>query len=89
LVKLAALGTGPTRGGFKASNGRSFAVSGNALYEITDPSNPVLLGTGNTSSGPVSFADNGTQMVIVDGTNGYILDFTANTLGSNHVGWLP
>jgi hypothetical protein len=81
LVKLAALGDGPTRGGFKASNGRSFAVSGNALYEITDPSNPALLGTGNTSSGPVCFADNGTQLVIVDGTNGYLLDFTANTLG--------
>lgn len=80
LVKLGTLGNGPTRGGFTCSNDRSFAVSGNGLYEITDPSNPVLLGTGNTSSGPVSFADNGTQLVIVDGSAGYVLDFTANTL---------
>jgi hypothetical protein len=80
LVKLATLGTGPTRGGFTASNGRSYAVSGAGLYDITTPESPSHLADGGTSSGPVSMEDNGTQLLIVDGSAGYILDFTALTL---------
>lgn len=78
LVLLGALDAGPTRGGFTASNGRTFAVSSNTLYELTAPNSAISYGTLNTTSGRVKMTDNGTQLLVVDGTNGYILTFATN-----------
>jgi len=51
-----------------------YAVAGNSVYEITTAGVSSLLGTITTSTGHVSMADNGTQLIIVDGTNkGYIV----------------
>jgi hypothetical protein len=78
LVLLGTLDAGPTRGGFTASNGRTFVVSKNTLYELTAPATAISYGNLNTSSGRVRMSDNGTQLLVVDGTNGYILTFATN-----------
>jgi hypothetical protein len=76
---LSTLGLGPNRGLFTASNDRSFAASGSALYEVTNPSAPVNLGSFVTSSGTVSMADNGVHLLCVDGSKGYTFKFSDST----------
>lgn len=71
LRPLATLGTGPIRGEWTASTGTLFVVSGSTLYKVDSTWNAVSLGTLQTSSGAVSMSDNGIQLVIVDGPNGY------------------
>lgn len=66
------LATGPVRGLWQASNGQVFAVGGDKLYRVTSDGMASELGTLNTSAGPVSIADNGLHVVIVDGPNGYV-----------------
>jgi hypothetical protein len=76
---------GEVRGGIEY-NGKAYFVIGNTLYEITSNGTATSRGTINTSSGRVSMAHNGTrvggnqQIMIVDGTNGYIYDNTTSTL---------
>jgi len=86
LDPLFQVGTGPIRGLFRASNERGYVVSGTGLYLI-NPGNAVVgLGNIGTSSGPVSMADNGTNLLLVDGSaTGYFTtlgntDF--NTVGA-------
>ena len=56
-----------------------YAVVGLTLYSINNAGTTTVLGTLlNTSSGRVYFADNGTQLMLVDGSSGYIYNF--NTL---------
>jgi hypothetical protein len=51
-----------------------YAVVGNTVYEITSAGVATSLGTITTSTGHISMADNGTQLLIVDGTtSGYIV----------------
>jgi len=61
----------PTRGGWRASNGEFFVVGGDKLYRVSSAWVATELGTLLTSSGPVSIADNGEHVVVVDGTYGY------------------
>lgn len=49
-----------------------FEVVGNVLYQLDGTGVPINRGTLLTSTGRVSMADNGTQLMIVDGTYGYI-----------------
>lgn len=44
------------------------------LYEINNAKQSTALGTLSTSAGRVGMADNGTQLIVVDGTDGYIYD---------------
>lgn len=81
LALLQTIGSGPIRGMWysnaplngSTNTGIFFVVSGNGVYTV--PLNlttaATLIGTLQTSSGPVSMADNGIQMMIVDGPNGY------------------
>lgn len=78
LSLFATAGSGPIRGEYAAANGRAFAVSGNTLYEITSAGISTSRGTLNTSSGAVTIADNGFQLMIVDGGNGYIFTYLTN-----------
>lgn len=71
LRELVELSTGPVRGTFTDSTGQLWAVGGNTLYKISDLWVATSVGTLNTSSGRVSFADNGIQVVLVDGPYGY------------------
>lgn len=51
--------------------GTAYVVNGNTLYQIlSDGSEGALGSIGGT--GPVSMADNGTQMLIVNGSQGYV-----------------
>lgn len=67
---------------YTASNGVLYAVCGNTLYSISAAWVKTAIGTLSTSSGDVSLADNGVQMMIVDGANGYILTFSSNVFAT-------
>lgn len=72
LLRRVTVGTGPIRGVYATSTGNLAVVSGSGLYAITPAWSAVLIGTLATSTGPVDMADNGIQLMIVDGPNGYI-----------------
>jgi len=82
LTLFSNVGDGPIRGS-KKYNDLHFVVSGNELYEVNAGGASVLRGTLNSSVGKVGMehngADNGQQLLIVDGTNGYIWDSRNNT----------
>lgn len=71
--------SGPGRGCKTAANGRGFIVTGNQLYELNTNGTRTLRGTLLTNTSRVSLAENGLQLMIVDGTFGYIFEFTTNT----------
>jgi hypothetical protein len=68
--------------------GYLFVVSGNTLYRIDSKLVSTTVGTINTTSGFVTFIDNGiaangvggNQMLILDGSYGYVYDYLANTI---------
>jgi len=63
LRLLANMGDGPIRGLWQFG-GYGYAVSGEVLYKIDSIWNASAVGTVSGSSGPVSMADNGTQLFI-------------------------
>jgi len=72
LTLRVTLATAPVRGIHRASTGALFAVGGNVLYEInTTLWTATSLGTLKTSLGAVSIADNGDDVLVVDGSFGY------------------
>ena len=77
--------SGEVRGGIDYNN-RAYFVIGNTFYEFNSAGTGASRGTLNTSTGLVSMAHNGTrtganqQIMIVDGTTGYIYDNTTSTL---------
>jgi len=70
LRLLATLGAGPVRGLWQFG-GYGYAVSGNTLYKIDAAWTATSLGT-VLGTGPVSMADNGTQLFIASNPLGYI-----------------
>jgi len=71
-------GGGPHRGCLTTEGGRCFFVSGNKLYEISALGVATERGTLNSAITRVSLAANGTQVMMVDGVNGYILTLATN-----------
>ena len=76
--------------------GRWFVVCGSGLYEIVGGA-AVSRGTLSSSSGTVGMSHNNTQLVVVDGANGYVLTLATNVLtaitspgwrGSRSVGFI-
>lgn len=53
-----------------------YAVCGNALFKVSSDGSKSSVGTLSTYTGPVSIADNGLEIMIVDGTSGYLYDGT-------------
>src|SRR6266446_5726898 len=79
LLLFATLSTGPVRGLYTASNGRCFAVSGTHLYELASDGTATVRGALVTATGVVSMADNGLELIVVDGTTaGYLLTLSTN-----------
>jgi len=70
LRLLQTIGDGPIRGMW-AFGGYGYVVSGNSLYRINSNFVASLIGT-ITGGGPVSMADNGTQLFIAANPDGYI-----------------
>lgn len=55
-------------------NDRMYAVVSNNFYQIDSSLNYSVIGTLNTTTGYVGFANNETQLVLVDGIDGWIFD---------------
>ena len=79
LTRRVTLPTYPVRGIWTASNGEVYAVGGNKLYQLYSSWVATELGSLNTSTGRVSMADNGIQVIIVDGTDGYYYNMSTDT----------
>tara|TARA_R110000782_G_scaffold55229_2_gene116489 strand:- start:623 stop:2047 length:1425 start_codon:yes stop_codon:yes gene_type:complete len=79
LRKVLTLATFPVRG-IIANNNLWWVVSGNSVYKVTASYVVTLIGTINTNSGQVSMALNGSQIIIVDGTNGYLVTIATNSI---------
>lgn len=84
LTKALTLPLSPVRGLYTVSfSGTMYAVGGNTLYTIDSSNVATALGTLKTSTGAVSFSDNGSeggQLILVDGLYGYILNLANNQL---------
>jgi hypothetical protein len=78
LRRLAVVGTGPIRG-LWTFNGVGYVVSGNSLYKLNSAFSATLLGS-VSGTGPVSMADNGTQLFIATNPDGYIYNSATDTL---------
>lgn len=76
LTLLATVGIGPIRG-LWTFNGVGYVVSGLELYKITSSYTATLLGT-VSGTGPVSMADNGTQLFIACNGPSYIYNSLTN-----------
>ena len=81
LDPFAQLGSNPARGlyWFQAQN-LLYAVCSNYLYEVYNNGTYLVRGQLNTTQGNVSMSDNGSQLIIVDGANGYIFEPTTQPL---------
>lgn len=71
VVSFATCGNGPIRGLHTMSD-VAYAVSGSSIYRIDADGTATSVDTGINGSGLVSIADNGTQLAIVNGSEGYI-----------------
>lgn len=78
-VLRATAGTGPIRGGI-AAGGYAWFVSGNTVYRMASDYSTINCGTILTASGPVALAANDTQIIIVDGTTGYLVEMSFLTV---------
>ena len=98
LRRLATIGTGPIRGLWapQITGSDGYVVSGQGLYKIDTSYNATFLGTID-GSGPVSIADNGTQIFIAANPNGYIYNMSTGAFapigdpdfpGASTVGYL-
>ncbi len=64
-----------------------YGVAGSKLYRIASDWTATELGTLSSSTGPVDFADNTTQLCIVDGPYGYAYDLDASTFSTIGGSW--
>jgi hypothetical protein len=79
LRKVVTLPTGPVRNSI-AEKGYVWVVSGNTVYRVDKSYAVITVGTINTSIGQISMASNGSEIIIVDGVNGYIISTTSLTV---------
>ena len=92
----ATVGAGPIRGKH-VFNGVMFVVSGNKLYSVTTAGVSTVIGTLSTSTGRVSMQDNGlasagiggNQLIVVDGTAGYIYNVSTAAFSTISGGGFP
>lgn len=82
LKLLATVGIGPIRGvwAFSPDDNTAFVVSGTQLYKINETYTATLIGN-VSGTGPVSMADNGTQLFIACNGPSYIYNNTTNAFG--------
>lgn len=66
---------------YQATNGDFYVLGGNTLYLVTAAGVFTALGVIGAGATPVSMADNGSVLILVDGTtHGYVIDLTAHTM---------
>jgi Phage stabilisation protein len=76
LTLFASLGSA-IRGAISVE-GRCFVVAGSTLYEVSSAGTATSKGSLSTSTGVVSMAYGISQLVLVDGPNGYVLTLATN-----------
>jgi hypothetical protein len=76
LVTFVNFGAYPSRGFYKKGD-FLYVVNRFTLWRVANDGSMTSVGTLVTSAGRVDISDNGTQIIIVDGTNGYI--YNTNT----------
>jgi len=79
LRLLTTAGDGPVRG-LWTYGGVAYIVSGDKLYQMAGFGTPVVIGT-VSGTGPVSMADNGTQLFIACGGPSYIYNNSTGAFG--------
>jgi hypothetical protein len=72
-------GTSVARGALRFSSSYAYWVVGNTVYRMDTSYVLTSCGTINTSSGRVGMASNGTEVIIVDGTDGWLVNGTTLT----------
>lgn len=72
LVAFRDFGAFPSRGMYQKGD-FNYLVNRDKLYKIANDGTTTVLGTLATNSGRVDMADNGVQLIVVDGPNGYIV----------------
>ena len=84
------LGATPFRGGIEfPSLAVSFVVHRGVFYEINNAGVATNRGTLLTTTGRVSMSDNGVQVMVVDGSYGYIYNTVTNVFTQNVLTALP
>ena len=79
LRLLATVGSGPIRG-LWVTNGIAYVVSGSEFYSLDTDWVSTLIGT-VSGTGPVSMADNGTQIFIACNPAGFIYNISTGVFG--------
>ena len=79
LSEYAEVSEAPGRGAISSTSNRAFVVSGNGFFEVFSDGTTTKHGTLNTFNNQVSIAENSTQIIVVDGEDGWI--FTKATDG--------
>ena len=74
LVLFTSFGDTPIRGIYQKDD-FLYVVHRGTLYSVNNASVKTVLGTIGTTTGKVYMADNGTQLILTDGTAGYIYNF--------------
>lgn len=88
LLLLCVCGTGPIRG-IRTVRNVLYVVSGDAVYSVSPSLKVTLLGTIFSSVGSVSMSDNGSQVIIVDGTYGYLVTVSTGAVSRISAGAFP
>jgi hypothetical protein len=77
--EFADLGAAPARAQWTLSvSTYLYSVNGDKFYQVDNAGVSTLRGTINTTTGYVCMTDNGTEILIVDGVNGYIFNTSTN-----------
>lgn len=83
LVLKGFYGSAGWRGIYRATNGTVFGVTGTAVFIVNADYTVTSIGTIATTSGPVSMADNGTDLMLVDGSPaGYTVLLATNAFSA-------
>ena len=80
LRKVATATNGAGCRGAVTEGGYAWLVIGNYVYKMDSSYTLTSIGTIGTSTGQVGIASNGLELLIVDGTSGYIVNIAAATL---------
>lgn len=81
LELLVELPTKPVRA-MHVANGAIYVVSGDTIYTLSPTGGYAAIGTVSTSSGPVGMADNGIQVMVMDGGTAKIITIAGSTVSS-------
>jgi hypothetical protein len=79
LSLFATAGGGAIRGAFSSTSGRGYVVSSDGFYEVFANGTTTLRGSLNTQTKRVSMAENNDQIIVVDGTDGWIWTQSTDT----------